>query len=215
MKSDLEQLKAMVGKYDPARNVVADSQMRSATLERIIGTTPPARGPARPGRRWRLVTALSVCAAAAAMTIGLPTITGSDGPRANAVERDADGSINIYVREFKDAKGLEQKLRALGVNAVVDFLPASMHCAEPRARYAPHDPYLMTSEPPRDGSSGSMMRLRPDRIKPGQTLVYEVGYSTGPEAHYSFDRARLATGPVAACRLVPGGGFRVEPSSQD
>lgn len=214
MNSDLKQLKAMVGKYDPARNVVADSQVRSVTLEKIIGTTPPARGPARPGRRWRLATALSVCAAAAAMTIGLPTITGSDGPRANAVERDADGSIKIYVREFNDAKGLEQKLRALDVNAVVDFLPASMHCAEPRARYAPRDPYLMTSEPPRDGASG-FMRLRPDRIKPGHTLVYEVGYSTGPEAPYSFDHARLAIGPVAACRLVPGGGFRVEPRSQD
>ncbi|NJP97744.1 hypothetical protein HCN51_51435 [Nonomuraea sp. FMUSA5-5] len=214
MKGDLEQLKAMVGQYDPARNVTADTQVRAATLETIIGTTPPARGPARPGRHWRLTTALSVCAAVATMTIGWPTIIGSDGPRANAVERDTDGSIKIYVREFNDAKGLEQKLRALGVNAVVDFLPAGMHCSEPRARYAPHDPYLMVSEPPRNGASG-FMRLRPERIKPGQTLVYEVGYFSGPQAHYSFDHARLAMGAVATCRLVAGGGFRVTPRSQD
>ncbi|RBQ15670.1 hypothetical protein DP939_33820 [Spongiactinospora rosea] len=209
MNSDLEQLRTMVGRYDPAGNVVADSHVRSATLERIISTPPPAGGPVRPGRRRRLVTALSVGAAAVAMAVGLPMINSSGGPLANAVERDADGSIKIYIREFTDADGLEQKLRTLGVNAVVDFVPAGMHCTEPRARYAPHDPYLVISEPPRDGASG-FMRLHPERIESGRTLVYEVGYFAGPKVRYSYDRARLAIGQVAPCRLVPGGGFRVE-----
>lgn len=170
------------------------------TVAQRAATPAPATG--RRGVR-RGAQAGAVLATAGAVAVLPSLFTGTATP-AFAVERNDDGSISVWMREYTQPHKLLDRLRDLGVNAVVDFVPADKHCSTPRADFAAPDPLLWTSMPPRDGRSG-YMRLRPDRIAPGRTLVMEVYYRNDAGGHVEGDLVRVATGPVAACVLQPGG----------
>ena len=68
-----------------------------------------------------------VAAAASAGAILLTAGTQA----AYAVTRNADGTVTVEVDSITDAAGLQAKLRAAGVNAVVDYLPAGKACQQP------------------------------------------------------------------------------------
>lgn len=175
------------------------AELKETVAERAAAPAPaPGRNSVRRG--VKIGTAL---AAACAISV-LPSLFDGTATPAFAVERNDDGSISVLMREYTEPRRLQERLRDLGVNVVVDFVPTDKHCQEPRADFTAPDPLLWTSMPPRDGRSG-YMRLRPDRIAPGQTLVMEVFYRNDSTGHVSGDLVRIANGTVAACVLQPGG----------
>lgn len=183
-------------------------ELRSVVSERAAST--PALTRARAVRpRTRIAVGLGAAAAlAVAAGIGAPALLGAGDRPAYAAERDPDGSIRIHIHEYRDAEGLQARLRHLGVAAVVDYVPNGRQCREPRATYMPDDqmpPELLTSLPPRDGEAANW-RLRPDLIGAGQTFVYTTTIIGDPDDDEWMAKAHveLATGPVAACELVPG-----------
>lgn len=181
--------------------------------EVITRRTVPTGAPGRIGavRRPRLRVAIGIGAAAAlalAATIAGPFLFGAEDRPAYAVERNPDGSIRVYIREYRDAKGLEARLHQLGVPAVVDYVPNGQQCREPRATYVPDDqvpPGLITGLSPGD-PEGGYWKLHPDLIGQGRTFVYTTTIIGDPGDREWSARAawKLAIGPVAACEPVPG-----------
>ena len=184
---------------DELRGVVSE---RAAPAPVLTGTRA-----VRP--RKRITVGLAVAAAlAVAAGVGAPALLGAGDRPAYAAEREPDGSIRIHIREYRDAAGLQARLRHLGVAAVVDYVPNGQQCREPRAGYVPDDQVpqdLLTSLPPQDGEAASW-RLQPDLIKAGQTFVYTTTIIGDPDDDEWMAKAHveLATGPVGACELVPG-----------
>ncbi|MEV0144372.1 MULTISPECIES: hypothetical protein [unclassified Nonomuraea] len=180
----------------------ARHSLRKAHLMAMI-EQKPAAAPVSPRRRWLGLAVLGT-AAAAALAIGVPVLLGQGAAPANAVIRESDGSIKIYVRDYKRPEVIEHQLRNLGVQASVTFLPAGKQCKEPRGTYLPDNPALLTTEPPAEGED-DYWRLHPEQIKPEQTFVYTMWYEEDGDNSMASARYRVATGPVTPCEVVPGG----------
>lgn len=184
-------------------------ELRGVVAERATSTAAPVRTVRTVRPRARFAVGIGAAAAlAVAAGIGGPALLGAgDGP-AYAADKDPDGSIRIYIREYSDAKGLQERLRQLGVDAVVDYVPNGKQCREPRATYVPFDQQptgLLTSLPPK-GDEGTYLRLHPELIGEGRTFVFTttlVG-DLDDEEHLAKAQVRLATGPVADCEQIPG-----------
>jgi len=181
--------------------------------------------PAVVGTRGRTVGRRAVYLAAVlaiGTAIALPAVTG--GSQADAapfqVRPQDDGSILFRVVEFSSPKALEQRLRELGANVVVDYVPLGKSCAE--GRFIEHkvpDTELSAiydwMEPPSAGQDRLMTddeiefyrqgwhRLRPDLIPAGTTLVLTEGYEEDGENFSAQGSFALAQGPVGPCELVP------------
>jgi hypothetical protein len=103
-------------------------------LRRVVAERPSpaaAEATSTPAARWRrrplaLLGGLAAAAAAAAL-VGV-ALSGDDGT-AWAVERNADGTVTVRIDSLSDADGLERKLAAEGVPAMVQYLPAGKACA--------------------------------------------------------------------------------------
>ena len=165
-------------------------------LRQVVAERTPIK--ARPRRKMVLALgATGVLAATGAVVV--PSLLGS-GP-AYAVERDPDGSIRVYIHDYRDPKGLQQRIEAFGVPAAIDYLPAGQNCREPRADFVPPDqmPLGLVSWGPFGESGKPYWKLHPEFVKPGQTFVYTVHLSK----HNQRAVVRLANGPVAPCELVP------------
>jgi hypothetical protein len=81
-------------------------------------------------RGYRLAGAGGGLALAAA---GIVLVTGGDSSTpAYAVQTTPDGKVAVEIKSFKDADGLEKKLTAAGVPAVVNYLPLGKACAAGR-----------------------------------------------------------------------------------
>lgn len=95
-------------------------QLRHVVVEHPAPDVVTHRRP----RRTRLALAgAGVAAATAAVAI---FATSSDvTTSAYAVVPTADGSVTVKIHSLSDATGLERSLRAAGVPAVVDYLPAT------------------------------------------------------------------------------------------
>ncbi|QXJ20485.1 hypothetical protein AGRA3207_001208 [Actinomadura graeca] len=174
----------------------------------VAARTAPAPAASRVRAvRWRRagLTAAAVVAAAAAAIV-VPVMTGDRAPKANAVVRDPDGSIRLYIRDYRHPELIASRLRALGIPAVVDFVPDGERCRTPRGTIVPDDGTLVTiMRPEDDDGDGHFTRLHPDRLKPGRTLVLEVGFTRfGRDASAAWTFSGTATGPVAPCVPVPG-----------
>ena len=91
---------------------------------------------ARPRRRRLAVT--GVGAAAAASAVAVVAIVGTNSEDAYAVRSLPDGGVSVSIRSLSDAAGLQQRLRAEGVPAVVDYVPADERgCTAPSSAPAP------------------------------------------------------------------------------
>ncbi|MFD0885644.1 hypothetical protein ACFQ08_13905 [Streptosporangium algeriense] len=75
----------------------------------------------------RLFTGAAVAGLAAAATIAVPLLTGSE-QAAYAVTRNTDGTINVKLNEFRDADKLEQDLKRMGVSADITYLKSGKAC---------------------------------------------------------------------------------------
>lgn len=159
---------------------------------------------AAPVRRRRRSLVVLGTALTAALVVGFPVLLGQGATPANAVIREPDGSIKIYIRDYRRPEVIERQLRSLGVQADVIFLPTGKQCREPRGTYLPDNPALLTTDPPADGEDG-YWRLHPEQIKPGQTFVYTMWYEERGDNSMASASYRVATGPVAPCDVVPGG----------
>ena len=112
-----------------------DKVPMNTPVEQII-----SRGRAVRARRRVPVVAGALGAAAAvaiAVSVALPASHPASGPRAQltawTVDRQADGSIRVTIRELRDPAGLQRTLRADGVPASVTFTASATR----RARLTP------------------------------------------------------------------------------
>lgn len=184
---------------------ILDEVKQVVTARAATEPAVPGRDPARPGRR--LLLGLTGASAAVALAVGISATIGMGEP-ASAVERDPDGSLRIYIREYRDPQGLQRKLEAHGVNAAVDFIPNGTQCREPRAVYDTEADlrYLLTPEEDADGEG--YWKLHTDLIPPGRTFIYTMQIFGEPErgrVGTAGARFNLAIGYVAPCEVVPGG----------
>jgi hypothetical protein len=179
-------------------------------LRAIVAARPaPEAIRSQPARRVPRARLTVAAAAVAATVAGVLVAAGGNGTApAYAVEKQADGNVTVEIRSLRDAAGLEQKLRAAGIAAVVDYTPVGKMCREPRGRPAggaAGGGHPMSTSVRADHSA-SFTIPRGD-IQPGTTLV--ITSSVGSSV--SSLGIALIDGPVAACTLVdappppPGG----------
>jgi len=166
-------------------------------LRAVVSTRPAPERVAAPARtiRPRLILAAGVVAATAA---GVFVATGGDtASPAYAVEKQPDGSVTVAVHSLSDAVGLQDKLRAAGIPAVVDYTPNGKMCLEPRGRPAISGHAMRMGVRVRADHSATFTISR-GGVQPGQTLVVtsSVGSSVSSLA------AEVIAGPVARCKLV-------------
>jgi hypothetical protein len=109
-----------------------------AELRRVVeeGAIPAgaeplaAQRPELPWRRRRLVLAGGLAAAAAVASVAGLALNGGDNA-AWAVTSNGDGTVTVKINSLRDADGLERKLTAAGVPALVQYLPAGKACGVP------------------------------------------------------------------------------------
>ncbi|HTE62715.1 MAG TPA: hypothetical protein VK631_20335 [Solirubrobacteraceae bacterium] len=169
------------------------TELRAVVAERPAPETVAPASARRVPRARLVLAAGAVAATAAAVFVG----TGGDpAATAYAVEKQSDGSVTVEVRSLRDAAGLQEKLRAAGIPAVVDYTPAGKMCREPRGRAATggHGPMRVGV---RHGGSATFTIARGD-VRAGQTLV--ITSSVGSAV--SSLGTQVVEGPVAPCELV-------------
>ena len=169
-----------------------------AELGEIVAARPaPAVGAApRASRRPRLLVgaaATGAAAAAAALIIG----SGDRAAPAFAVERAADGSVTVEINSLRDADGLERKLRAAGIPAVVDYTPAGKVCREPRGRLAT-EPARHTLGVRVGPDSSAKFTIPRSDLRQGETVVIASSLGDGVTSLST----EIVEGPVAPCELV-------------
>jgi hypothetical protein len=121
----------------PAPPAAELEAMRMAARERFVAGT----GSKRTRQRWRLpvlaggLTAAAAATAAAALvlTSGPGVVPGQHGTAGHTrtvvtaawtVREDADGTVTIDLRQYANPAGLQQTLRADGINAIVRPVPS-------------------------------------------------------------------------------------------
>jgi hypothetical protein len=173
----------------------------------ILGECRAVSAPARPEawRRWRRPTVLvSGLVTVSALVLGLTTVIG--GTPAYAVTKNANGTINIKIREWADSGKLQSDLRSMGANIVVDYVPPGKACRQPRiADPAPREQYrhtLLTFVETVDASEGFVTRLDPSVIRAGQTALIEYAeFEPGSVVGAAFN-GWIANGSVSPCVLI-------------
>jgi hypothetical protein len=169
---------------------------------RAVVRDNPAPAPVADRHRFRLTPArLTVGGAAttaAAVTLAVLLSGGSRPTPAYAVEPHSDGSVTVTIKSVRDADGLQRELRAAGVAAVVDYVPAGKACRQPRFERPESASGRQSMAVRTDGSGAATFTISRDQLRAGQTLVIEDSLG---EAASSIGLA-IADGPVAPCRLV-------------
>ena len=169
-------------------------------LRSLVEAPPIDRGQPRliwPGRRLVLAGGLAAVLAAAAATGVFFLSAGTQA--AYGVTRNADGTVTVEIDSLSDAAGLQATLRAIGVNAVVQYLPAGKTCKQPwftPAGAAAHEMHQTAVGRTSDGAT----RFTISGNQPaGTTLV--ISTQTGPGREQALGIA-WAEGPVPACQVV-------------
>ncbi|MFI7705919.1 hypothetical protein [Nonomuraea sp. NPDC049480] len=162
-----------------------------------------------------LAPALGLAAAAA---VAVPILFG-DTP-AYALTKSPDGLITITINEIRDPKQLQEDLRAMGANVVVDYIPMGKKCSP-----QPRSSRFLSSEEARLSDFQAATKpgfvIDPKVIGPGQTGVLEFsvgevadGRERGGEAALIVKSeetgdivvagiwARVGESPIADCTLV-------------
>ena len=177
-------------------------QLKEVVAERASMTAAPA-----PRSRRRLVISFAAALVVVGV-LGAALLSGLGEEPAYAVTRDPDGSIRVYIRDYRDPKGLQRRIEAFGVKAAVDYLPQGKTCREPRGDFVPPEqvPREMVSWGPFGHEDGYYWKLHPEFIGPDQTFVYVVQIGKDADGG-GVQRAmiRLANGPVGPCDPVPIG----------
>lgn len=101
-------------------------ELRSVVVDRSAD-----RGRPRRWRKPRHGVALGLGAVTASAVLLAVLVLSPGTQAAYAVTRNADGSVTVEIDSMTDAAGLQSKLEAAGVNAVVAYLPAGKMCRQP------------------------------------------------------------------------------------
>jgi hypothetical protein len=168
-----------------------------AELREIVAARPaPAAGAVPRSFRRRLLVG-GVAAGAAAAAAALFVVGGDPAAPAFAVERATDGSVTVEINSLRDADGLERKLRAAGIPAVVDYTPAGKVCREPRGRLAT-EPARHTLGVQVGPDSSAKFTIPRGDVREGNTVV--IMSSLGERV--TSLSTEIVQGPVAPCELV-------------
>ncbi|MGW7478737.1 hypothetical protein ACWGH8_09175 [Nonomuraea muscovyensis] len=161
----------------------------------------------RPRRRRLLRPALLLPAVglAAALVVGAPLVLGGGTP-AYAIDTNPDGTITITINQAKNPEALQEDLRAMGLNAVVDYIPAGKRCSpQPRSENWADEGMVRgkvffgkEATPP----EGVGFSIDPSAVKEGQTAVLEFSVREGSDMTVAGMWSGVSDGPVAACALV-------------
>jgi hypothetical protein len=101
-------------------------------LRSLVAAPPVDRGHRHAfWRRRQLVLAGGLAAVLAAAAAAGVFVLSAGTQAAYAVTRNADGTVTVEVDSMTDAAGLQAKLQAAGVNAVVEYLPEGKACKQP------------------------------------------------------------------------------------
>ncbi|WP_067182691.1 hypothetical protein [Microtetraspora niveoalba] len=175
----------------------------------------------------RLFAAAGVLGVAAAAAVAVPMAIGADTP-AYALTKNADGSINLKIREFRDPDQVERDLAGMGVTADITYLPLGKWCGNLRITPVQGDNFSFTPEEiaSKDPAVKARMRKRlessisykaieprngitihPEYIKPGQVVVIDVAENPveptvdNPGVSWQM-RGMLSAGPPEPCQIV-------------
>jgi hypothetical protein len=160
----------------------------------------------KPRRRFLRPMFLAPAAGIAAAAVVAPLLWGG-GQAAFAVTRTDDGLVGITFKEAHDPEPLEEKLRSMGINVVVDYIPAGKNCEErPRStNWVPKEeaPLSHLSPEKTEAAKEPTFFIDPSAIKEGQTgvLAFSVDYKH-PAGVVGGIWARVSAGPVKPCTLV-------------
>jgi hypothetical protein len=166
-------------------------------LRSLVEAEPGDRGQRRRGPRLALAGGLVAVLAGAA---GAAVFLLSAGTQAAyAVTKNADGSVTVEIDSLTDAAGLQAKLQAAGVNAVVEYLPAGKMCQQPWFTPAGHrDGETQQSSVGSSGDGATRFTISGD-LPADETLV--VTTQTGPGNERALGLA-WARGDVPPCQVV-------------
>lgn len=177
-----------------------------AELKTIVDANPE---PARRGAAERkLRRPVAVGGVLAGLGVGVTTaavlLTGGTGA-AYAVESSPNGNVTVTIKSVKDAPGLQQKLNAAGIKAVVDYLPQGKTCDPSRVRPGGGPGTKVLSSIKTLPSGSATFTISKSALSGDQTLVVA---SSGDKP--SMVAIQIASGPVGACHAiaistVPGG----------
>jgi hypothetical protein len=177
-------------------------------LRSVVAAEPVDRGRRGLSRR-RLALAGGLAAVLAAAAIGSVFFLSTGTPAAYAVTTNADGSVTVEIDSLTDAAGLQAKLQAAGVSAVVEYLPLGKMCKQPwftpAGPAADGETQQSSVGGARGGNGPTTFTISRDRPA-GTTLV--VTTQTGPGNEQALGIG-WAKGDVPPCQVVdapPGSG---------
>jgi FlaG/FlaF family flagellin (archaellin) len=182
---------------------VSSFEERLLTELRGLVAAPRIEGGHR--RRMRRAPRLALAGGLAAIVATVATagvfVLSAGTQAAYAVTKNADGSITVQIDSLTDAAGLQAKLQAAGVNAVVEYLPSGKMCKQPwftpaGAPAAANG--VQQSSVGRNGDGTTSFTISGDRPTDA-TLV--VTTQTGPGNEQALGIA-WAEGTVPACEVV-------------
>ncbi|SNT60769.1 hypothetical protein SAMN05216276_107923 [Streptosporangium subroseum] len=211
---NIDEIKATVGplaRVEPGKPGGGSSGAGARTLLASITADEPGTVVAEPRRTRRygprrLVLGLAAAAVLATGVVVGPSLLedGRGAASSYAVTKDPNGIVYITVRDFRDAAGLTERLRDLGVPAVVNYVPQGQKCREPRATPVTDIPpglyHPPTNIPGEEHGPGWQMQINTKLFKPGQTFVWTMTTTSGGG---SSTGTILMNDPVAPCVLVP------------
>jgi hypothetical protein len=134
------------------------------------------------------------------------------------VREDADGTVTIYLRQYANPAGLQQTLRADGVNAIVRPIPWRLHTTNfGRANAVPACLYAATDRAPlavqqavltiRGLTLPAFFIIHPDAMPPGSALflafMANAPLPTGNTGNFPMKPWVLNNDTVPACVSVP------------
>jgi hypothetical protein len=170
-------------------------------LQGQVAAPPVDRGQRRPFWRGRRLVLAGGLAAVLAVAASAGVFFLSAGTQAAyAVTKNADGTVTVEIDSLQDAAGLQAKLQAAGVKAVVEYLPAGKMCKRP------------WFTPAGAGAAGGMRESEVGRTSDGVTRFTISGdlptdntlvitTQTGPGGLRALGIA-FVQGDVPACQVV-------------
>ncbi|WP_157594553.1 hypothetical protein [Streptosporangium amethystogenes] len=159
--------------------------------------TPVRRGP---DRRFLSLSA-AVAGAAAAATVALTLFVGAGTP-AYAVDKGADGSVEVRINEFRDPGELQAELAGAGVRAVVDYLPAGQTCRPSRGEPAGAGGQMQVGIG-KEGK-GIAFKIEKGQVGADQTLVLAITVDqAGADRPPMATSLQVVKGTVAPCEATP------------
>lgn len=172
------------------------SNFEERLLVELRNHVPVGRGRRLP--RLALAGGFAAALAAAAIVGVFVLTTGTQA--AYAVTKNADGSVTVQIDSFTDAAGLEAKLHAAGVPAVVNYLPIGKTCKQPW--FTPAAPaeggMSSTSSVGQNGDGATTFTITSDQLGKN-TLV--ITTQTGPGNAQALSMG-FAQGDVPPCQVV-------------